>query len=90
MFWKDIEKYYSKKWAGKMKIMVFKCNIFEHGYLIYFSMKVTQISYSDSSNPFGGKRVSNFLFRLLLFFYDTLNIFQNIFRHFFTFDVIKK
>ena len=75
MFWKDIEKYFSKKWTGKMKIMVFKCNIFEHGYLIYFSMKVTQISYSDSSNPFGGKRVSKFRFRPLLFFYDTLNIF---------------
>ena len=41
-----------------MKSMVFKYNIFEHGYLAYFLLKVTQNSYSDSSNPSGGKRVS--------------------------------
>ena len=41
-----------------MKIMVFKCNIFEHEY--YFSMKVTQISYSKFSNPLGGNFVTEF------------------------------
>ena len=41
-----------------MKIVVFKYNNFEHGYLAYLSLKVTQNSYSDSSKPSGGKRVS--------------------------------
>ena len=31
-----------------MKNMVFKYNIFEHGYLTYFLLKVTKNSYSDS------------------------------------------
>ena len=44
----------------KYEIVVFKYNIFEHGYLAYFSMKVIQNSYSDFSNPSGGKRVSEF------------------------------
>ena len=58
---------------------VFIYNIFKHGYLAYFPSKVTQNSYSDSSNSSGGKRVSEFRFRLLLIFYDKLNSFQNIF-----------
>ena len=73
-----------------MEIVVFKCNIFEHRYLSYFSMKVTQNSHSDSSKPFGGKRVSEFRFRPLLIFYDTLKTIQIFFLHFFTFYVIKK
>ena len=43
-----------------MKIVIFKCNSFQHGYLTYSSMKVTQSSYSDFSKPFGGKSVSEF------------------------------
>ena len=60
MFWKDIEKVSVHKLTGKMKIVVLNCNIFEHGYLACCSIKVIQNSYSDFSNPFGGKRVSEF------------------------------
>ena len=62
-----------------MKIAFFKCNFFEHWYLAYFSTKVTQNSYSISSNPTGGKYVSEFWFRPLLIFYDKLKKNQIIF-----------
>ena len=39
---------------------VFRYNIFEHGYLAYFPLKVTQNSYSDFLNSSGGKCVSEF------------------------------
>ena len=49
-----------QKLTGKMKIVVLNCNIFEPGYLACCSITVIQNSYSDISNPFGGKSVSEF------------------------------
>ena len=69
--------------------MDLKYNIFERGILAHYFMKETQNSYSDSSNPLGGKNVSYLFFRPLLYLHDTMNIFQIFFLHFFKFYLIQ-
>ena len=59
----DLERYKKlsvPKMGRKDENRVFRYNIFEHGYLAYFPLKVTQNSYSDSLNSSGGERVSEF------------------------------
>ena len=59
-----------------MKIVVFKYNIFEHGYLAFFSMKVTQNSYSGSSNSCRKKFCCN-LFEVIPYIYWTSSLSLN-------------
>ena len=52
-------------------------------------MKGSQLSHSDSSNPFRAKGVLEFLFRPLLMFYDIMKICQFVLGFFFTFYLKK-
>ena len=66
-----------QEWVGKMKIGVFKCKIFEHGFLDYCSMKVSPNSYSDSSNYFlEGRSLGILIHAFVSFCNDIFEIFS--------------
>ena len=55
--------FFTKLGSGKMKKKIFSYYVFEQGYLNNCITYRYKILYSGSLYPFGGKRVSDFLFR---------------------------